>query len=184
LALGNDWWISKEEKSINIEKNIKKSTDLIKDAFKVNPLSFRSPKFSSDKSLNKILLKYGYKIDSSTTPHNGKFLPSINQNLLQIPVSRYYKPKLRLKYGIPFLNYESLMFSNLKTMGVNKFENLTKKIIETFDNKNKVILNFMCHNWDFSTQKDISIVEEYLNNLEKRFKIEFIPLKKYYKKFY
>jgi len=180
LALGDNWWISKKEKSKNKLKNIKKSTELIKDKFKVSPVSFRCPKFSKSKEVNSILSKNGYKIDSSNHPHNARFLPKHEKSILEIPVSRYYKPRLCFKKIIPYLKYDSLMFSNLKQIGLKRFVKLSKKIAYSWPKSKVPLLVFMCHNWDFESDKDFKLFSAYVSLLQKSFKVKFCSLKEYY----
>jgi hypothetical protein len=179
LGLGDNWWINEKEKSKNIEKNIFKSTQLIKDKFGINPISFRCPKFSKSEKVNNILIKAGYKIDSSSSIHNEINLPFYNKNIFEIPVSRYYKPVLRFKKIIPYLKYNSLIFSNLKEMGLNKFLNLSNEIVWSWPKEKKPLLNFACHNWDFKTNFDLDLIRSYLNKLENNFKVKFLSLKEY-----
>lgn len=181
LALGNDWWISKKEKSRNKFKNIKKSNELIKNKFNVSPVSFRCPKFSKSKEINSILSKNGYKIDSSNNPHNANFLPKYKENILEIPLSRFYKPVLCFKKIIPYLKYNSLMFSNLKEIGLNRFVNLSKNIIYSWPKSKIPLLVFTCHNWEFESDKDFKLLRDYVSLLQKSFKVKFCSLKEYYK---
>jgi peptidoglycan/xylan/chitin deacetylase (PgdA/CDA1 family) len=180
LALGDDWWIKNEEKTKNRLNNIKKSTELIKDKLKVNPISFRCPKFSKGNDVNKILADLGYKIDSSNNPHNGRNLPTLKKEIMEIPISRSYKPSLAFKYGLPHLKYDSMMFSNLKKNGLNDFTLLSRKIVQTWPREKTPLLNFMCHNWDFNSQKDFDLVRDYVGNLQNVFKVKFLPLFRYY----
>tara|TARA_Y100000310_G_scaffold340214_2_gene435230 strand:+ start:1346 stop:2179 length:834 start_codon:yes stop_codon:yes gene_type:complete len=179
LSFGDEWWVPSSEKSKDMMGNIKKSTNLIKDNFGIKPISFRAPRFSVSKSLNNILLKNGYTVNSSNNPHNNVFLPSMKDGILDVPLSRYYKPFLDFRKGFPYLKYNSLMFSNLKLEGFDKFHILSKKILQSWSNKSKPILNFMCHNWDFKSERDFDLMRLYLDNLQKEFKVKFIPLKKY-----
>lgn len=183
LALGDDWWINDSEKSKNSTKNIEKSSELIKLKLGKFPVSFRCPKFSKGKEINEILFKLGYKYDSSSIPHNGLNFPTTEGNILEVPISRIHKPILKFKKGIPFLEYDSLMFSRLKVQGVNSFFETTKKIIGSWEGSKVPLVNFMCHNWDFKTEEDFKLVKEYFNLLKKEYKVNFITLKEYGDKF-
>jgi len=180
LALGDDWWIKNNEKAKNRLGNIKKSNELIKDFFGRNPVSFRCPKFSKGNDINAILSQLGYRLDSSEVPHNNHGLPIMNNDLLEVPVSRYYRPSWRSKKCIPFLKYDSLMFSNLKSMGVQNFLSLSQKIVFSWPKKSMPLLNFMCHNWDFSTKKDFDLMGDYLDSLQNTFKVKFLSLNQYH----
>jgi hypothetical protein len=179
LALGDDWWISNKEKAGSRFENVKKSTELIKDILNVRPISFRCPKFSIGSGLKSVLFEQGYKVDSSENPHNPNFLPNEEKKILEIPVSRYFKPNLKFKRVVPYLKYDSLMFSNLKSRGVDRFFNLSKKIAQSWPENKVPLLNFMCHNWDFESRNDIKLVTQYFNKLEESFKVQFLSLKDY-----
>jgi hypothetical protein len=183
LALGDDWWINDSEKSKNRIKNIKKSNELIKLKLGKTPVSFRCPKFSKGKEINDILFELGYKYDSSSNPHNGINFPKKKKNLLEIPVSRFYKPSFKFKKGIPFLEYNSLMFSRLKAQGADSFFKMTKKIIGSWSGTKVPLVNFMCHNWDFKTKEDFKLMKEYFDLLKKEYKVNFITLREYGEKF-
>ncbi|MBT4858811.1 polysaccharide deacetylase family protein [archaeon] len=183
LALGDDWWVNDSEKSKNRIKNIKKSNELIKSKFGKSPVSFRCPKFSKGKNINNILFELGYKYDSSSNPHNGENFPKKKNNILEIPVSRFYKPNFKFKKGIPFLDYNSLMFSRLKMQGADSFFETTKKIIGSWKGSEVPLINFMCHNWDFKTEEDFKLMKEYFDLLKKEYKSNFITLKEYGDKF-
>jgi len=180
LALGDDWWISNAEKSENRLENVKKSTELINDVLGVSPISFRCPKFSIGDGMKSVLFENGYKIDSSENPHNSNFLPYEEESILEIPVSRYFKPTLQFKKAVPNLKYNSLMFSNLKSLGADRFFNLSKKMVQSWPESRTPLLNFMCHNWDFESKGDVELMIQYLNKLEESFKVRFLSLKDYY----
>jgi len=181
-AVGNDWWIKKDDIKYDYEFAIRHSSRLIHDYFGKKPVSFRAPKWSIDDSVYDILHKDGYLISSSHNIHDPRFEPAEFNGIVEIPVSRLPRPILKFKFIVPFLSFRSLIMYNLIKEGVDNFLDLTKLILSYQNNKyHRPFLVFACHSWEIN-EKTISVLEDYLTRLSIDFNVGFVSLYKLYKR--
>jgi len=177
-AVGDNWWIKREDKKFEARFAIEKGTNLIKDYFNVKPVSFRAPKFSISQKIFKILEENNYKIDSSFHPHSCELLPRKISSILEIPISRIPKPEVVFRKFIPHLRFKSLMMSVLKDVGVDEFLRISKEILYYWNGKEKPILVFLVHNWEINAES-INLLRDYFKELEKIVELKFIRMRDY-----
>lgn len=177
-AVGDNWWVKREDKKFEARFAIEKGTNLIKDYFNVKPVSFRAPKFSISPEVFEILEENNYRIDSSFHPHSSELFPRKISGILEIPISRIPKPEVVFRKFIPQLRFQSLMMSVLKDVGVKEFLKISEEILHYWSEKENPCLVFLAHNWEINAES-INLLRNYLEELEKIVELKFIRMRDY-----
>lgn len=191
-------------------QKINNLTKLFKKTFKKNPKVFRSGRYAANLNTAKSLIKLGYKVESSTTPHLKWQSPKGNwidhqkspkqpyfidkenfykagfSSLLQIPITIHKIKKFylfdRSKWLRPF-------YSDFNTM-----KKIIDKTIKENTNKKIIVLNMMFHSMEIipgaspycQTDKD---VRNYIQTLKNTFEyakkkcVRFLTLNEIYNLF-
>lgn len=168
---GEPVWFLKEKSLVKKAKD--KALELSLKSFSKNnlakPRSFRAPNMIINRESLKLLKDYKFLVDSSFSSFR-KFSQTYKiGKIWEIPVSSLSRPLLRLKWGIPNLDFQVLNIANLKRLKTSTWQ---KNIDLMLTSSSLPHLVFLGHSWDF----DKKVFADFIKYLEDTWKVEYVTM--------